>query len=122
MAELSRSTRAEQRATAFTFLGEEVTYRQQVRTRNNKTGAVSVDNTDTTVVALVGEISEQTIKQSGGKYQVGDRRFRVQHSDMPETPPAKATSKVIEGGNTYIMVDYVQSSDKAVWDLICRLP
>lgn len=122
MAELTRTTRAAQRAVAFTIMGESVTYRQQSRTVNNKTGVVTDTPTDTTVTALIGEIDERTVKDSGGKYHVGDKQFRVQHSEMPETPPTKSTSVVVYNSQEYLIVDYRQSGDTAVWDLICRLP
>lgn len=122
MAELSRTTRAEQRAPAFAFLGEEVTYRQRSSSTNNKTGTVTYSNTDTTVTALISELDELTVRNSGGKYQVGDRRFRIQASEMPETPPAKSTSVMVDGSSVFLIIDYVHSSDRAVWDLICRLP
>lgn len=122
MGDFPSSVRAGHRAPAFSRFGTDATfvYREKNDSTNLGTGAITTDDTDTTIDdVLVGELSSSVIANSGGRYLYGDKIFRIQHDDMPETPP-KQTSQCVWGGVIYKIVGHVQSSDSNVWDVIGR--
>ena len=119
MADFSRTVRAEQRDHLFTVYGETVTYREISSSTNVQTGVVTPTNTDTSVTALPGSVTDKMVKDSGGRYQVGDKVFRIKNADMPETPP-KTTSQIVFDSNTFDVVGHNKSSDDNMWDLIGR--
>jgi len=120
MADLTNAIIKEHRDVAFRRRGQTATYRRVTSTTNNKTGAVTVTNTDTALSdpgVLTSQVDDQQIRASAGRYQVGDRIFRIRHSDMPETPPL-TTSQVVFNSETYKIIEHRRSSDGNVWDII----
>lgn len=125
MPELSNATIKEQRDAAFRFRGQSITYRQRNDTLNKQSGTITENNTDTIIGTdteadpgvLLSELDQQAIADSGGKFKVGDKQFRIRHADIPETPP-KTTNQIIHGSNTYLIVQYRRSADGNVWDII----
>ena len=119
MSDFSRTVRAEQRDHLFTLYGETVTYRRISNVTSLTAGTVTPTNTDTSVTALLGSVTDKMVKDSGGRYQVGDRVFRIRNADMPETPP-KTTSQIIFDCKAFDVVGHDKSSDDNMWDLIGR--
>ncbi len=80
MAELSNSTIKDQRDAAFRFRGQSIVYRRLTQTTNHKTGQVTTTVSETTLSdpgVLTSQVDDKTVRQSAGRYQVGDRIFRV---------------------------------------------
>ena len=119
MPDFSRTARAEQRDHLFTLYGETVTYRRIGSETNLQTGVVTPTNTDTSPTALLGSVTDKMVKDSGGRYQVGDRVFRIKNADMPETPP-KTTSQIVFDSKTFDVQGHDKSSDDNMWDVIGR--
>jgi hypothetical protein len=120
MAELSRTIRAEQRASCFAKFGESITYRRTADSISLTTGVITASNTDATIdEVLIGEVTARQVRDSAGKYLAGDAVFRIQDGDMPETPP-KITSKIVFDSSTYIIIGHIESSDRNVWDVVAR--
>lgn len=123
MAELSNSTIKEQRDSAFRFRGQSITYRRLTQTTNHKTGQVTTTASETTISdpgVLTSQIDDKTVRQSAGRYQVGDRVFRIRHSDMPETPP-KTTNEISFNGDIYKIIEHTRSADGNIWDIVGRV-
>ncbi len=119
MADFSRTVRAEQRNHLFTLYGETVSYETVSSTTNLQTGVITPTNTPNSVTALIGSVSDKLVKDSGGRYRVGDRVFRIKNADMPETPPSE-TSVIVFDSKTFNVVGHDQSSDDNMWDVIGR--
>lgn len=106
---------------AFTIRGEEMTYHRHTGFTTDyaamtKTPAFS----DTTIAeTLPAMISDEDVAMSNGRYQVGDWRVRVRHSDLPATPPSQY-DRVTFGGSVYQIYRHQQSNDRYVWDLYVR--
>ena len=123
MAELSNSTIKDQRDAAFRFRGQSIVYRRLTQTTNHKTGQVTTTVSETTLSdpgVLTSQVDDKTVRQSAGRYQVGDRIFRVRHSDMPETPP-KTTNEISFNGAIYKIIEHKRSADGNVWDIVGRV-
>ena len=129
MPQLSNSTIKEQRDAAFRFRGQAITYRQRNDSVNLQTGTATESNTDTEIGSssdtdadpgvLTNAVSDRQIANSGGRYQAGDRWFRVRHDDLPETPP-KTTNEIIFNSETYRIIMHKRSGDGYVWDILGR--
>ncbi len=129
MPELANADIKEQRDEAFRFRGQSVVYRQKNDSTDLTTGLVTPDDTNTTIGTgtdidpgvLISSVSDQMVANSGGKYQVGDRIFKIRHGDLPETPP-KTTSQIVIGSDVYDIVQHRRSGDGNTWSLTGRLP
>ena len=130
MPQLSDDTVKEHRDAAFRRRGRPITFRQVTEVVNRKTGQATVTNEDTPIGAnaatddddpgaLTSQVDDKTIRGSAGRYQVGDRIFRIRHSDMPETPP-KTTDQIVYQGEVYRIIEHNRSTCGNVWDVICR--
>lgn len=122
MPNLPRSVRAKHRSQAFLNMGETVTYRQRTNTiADVGAGGISSSDTDTSLTALLGEISQTVVANSGGQYRIDDRVFRINAADLPsgETPPTKENIIVFDGVE-YSIVGSMRSSCGTVYDVICR--
>jgi len=129
MAELANADIKEQRDEAFRFRGQSIVYRENADSTDLTTGVVTPSQTNTTIGTetdsdpgvLVSSVSDVLVANSGGKYQVGDRIFKIRHSDMPETPP-DTTSQIVYDSGTYNIVNHRRSVDGNVWYVTGRLP
>lgn len=112
MALLSSTLLASRREIAFKMRGEEITYKKfSSRNLSTKTGKYTEVFTDTTIEeCLYGELDTDTINDSGGKYQKGDKAFRIRNTDLPEDPPS-IKSRITAGSTTYRIIDYESSRD-----------
>lgn len=129
MAELANADIKEQRDEAFRFRGQSIVYRETNDSTDLTTGVVTPDDTDTVIGTgtdsdpgvLVSSVSDVLVANSGGKYQVGDRIFKIRHADMPETPP-NTTSLIVYDSGTYNIISHRRSVDGNVWYVHARLP
>ena len=129
MPELANADIKEQRDEAFRFRGQSITYRETNDTTDLTTGVVTPNDTDTIIGTgtdnnpgvLVSSVSDVMVSNSGGKYQVGDRIFKIRNSDMPETPP-DTTNQIIYDSGTYNIISHRRSVDGNVWYVHTRLP
>jgi len=106
MGDMSATMRQEHRDQAFTDWGEPITYTQKSTTTDKQTGAKTSTDTNTTIdLAIPGYVSQSVVANSGGKYRIGDRVFRIRDGDMAEQPP-KTTSVITYGGTDYQIVGH----------------
>jgi len=123
VAELSRTTRADQRDSAFRFLGEEIIYLSTDDTVDRATGAVSSADVEYRISeVLTSQLTQRDIDQSGGKFKAGDRAFRIRDADMPVRPPTLKDEiwYPTDNGYHWRIVEYRQSADRNVWDVVAR--
>lgn len=124
MAWLTESKLNERRRVAFLVRGQSITYRVRNKSFNKQTGAVTGSASDTEIPAstddpgvLVGQLSQEFIDQSGGKFKYGDRQFKILTESMPSgiTKPIKDEHSIVYRGEEFLVVDFFKSSDTNVW-------
>lgn len=112
MPHLSAALLASRRDIAFKMRGEEITYKKfSSKHFATKTGKYTESYVDTTITeCLYGEVTTETIKESGGKYKKGDKAFRIKNADLPEDPP-NLKSRIAIGSTVYRIIDHSNSRD-----------
>jgi hypothetical protein len=120
MAELTPAMELEHLDRGYTIFGREITYRQTANTFNKQTGVITPSDTDTVItLAIIGNVSQRTVANSGGRYRIDDLTFRVRTNDLPEAPP-KSIDKVVFGSVVHSVIGYNRSQNGQEYDLICR--
>jgi hypothetical protein len=105
---------------AFTDWAQSVTYRRITASTNYQTGTSTETPADAPVDALVSQITQRMVNQSGGRYQAGDRVFRIKVADLPETPP-KRTSSIVHLSKVYQIVGHEEGDDELNSDVVARM-
>ena len=103
----------------FADWGEEIILQQVAQAFDPGSHLITENATELSITAIVGARPTANVADGGGQLQSADRKLQIKSEDWTAIT-GDVTWRVLARGETYDIIEQVQSGDSLVLELHCR--